>query len=50
MTTDEFPSYMSATFIAKFPFFGYVAEAIGSIFVDRSDPKSREHSVTSWPD
>ena len=46
MTTDEFPAFISGSFVKKFPFYGTIAQAIGSLFVERADANSRNTTVT----
>ncbi len=45
MTLKECPGFVTSNHIAALPFFGYVAKAIGSLFVERSEKGSRDNMV-----
>ena len=45
MTTSEFPAFISGLFVKDFPLYGAIAQAIGSLFVERADANSRSRVV-----
>jgi len=45
MTTSEFPGYVASQHISRIPFFGYLAAAFDSLFVERGDKNSRDSIV-----
>lgn len=45
MSSHEFPAFVSSSHVRDYPFIGSIAQAIGSVFVDRGDSSSRSNAV-----
>lgn len=45
MITTEFPAFISSIHVKNYPCYGLVAQAIGSVFVERENPTSRKVTV-----
>jgi hypothetical protein len=45
MSTEEFPAFLSAIHNKYVPMVGKIAEALGTVFVDRANANSRSNAV-----
>ena len=48
MTTDYFPSFIAASYVGEYPFYGSIAKAIQSFFVVREKQDSRAKTVRCY--